>query len=207
MLQVDSLQYNWEIFSTKETVSDEQKILGLGKYNHGKLGSCQKKFLISSENFKDREKTAFFLIFINITVSCLTLKWIAFRCVPLRNGKKYWETRVTFKAQSVLANSKFCLSPLCESLQVVPKPFFVVLLNFFSGYDALGILIIHVFFSLLLYRNKVLSKSFSTSVSAKRSSYSCKMLLLSDNRTELMRSISSYQHPRGTVNSFCRHLH
>lgn len=58
---MDTLQYNWEIFSTEEIVSDWQKILGLGKYNHGKLGSHQKKFLISYENFKDREKTAFFL--------------------------------------------------------------------------------------------------------------------------------------------------
>jgi len=69
-----------------------------------------------------------------------------------------------------------------------------VLLIYHSGYDALGILIIHIFFSSLLDRNKRHSKSFSTSVPRKGSSYSCKMvLLLSGNRTELMRSISSYQ--------------
>lgn len=189
-------------------MSDEQKILGLGKYNHGKLGSCQKKFLISSENFKDREKTDFFLIFINITVSCLTLKWIAFCCVPLRNGKKILGNQSDFQSTVSPCKLQVLSLPLVWKLAACTKAIFVVLLIFFfSGYDALGILIIHVFFSLLLYRNKVLSKSFSTSVSAKRSSYSCKMLLLSDNRTELMRSISSYQHPRGTVNNFCRHLH
>lgn len=133
----------------------------------------------------------------NSILLCSSQKW------KKNTGKPEWLSK---HSQSLQTPSS--VSPPCvKACSLYQSHFCGAADFFFSGYDALGILIIHVFFSLLLYRNKVLSKSFSTSVSAKRSSYSCKMLLLSDNRTELMRSISSYQHPRGTVNNFCRHLH
>lgn len=117
-----------------------------------------------------------------------------------QHQKNDQETRMTCKAGSVSASSMSCLSHFYQSLQVAQKPFFTVLLIQLSLCDVLAILIIHTLSSLLFYVKH--SKSFSTSVSAKESSFSWKRVLLSGSRAELMRCMSSHQHPKKAVNNF-----